>query len=87
VLILPTTMTTAPPFRAFADGKTIWTAMRTLPFNVTGHPALSLPVGFCDGLPLGMQIIGRRGDEVGICRVGAAFEAATVHSAGDPCFA
>ncbi|MEY8099245.1 amidase [Falsihalocynthiibacter sp. S25ZX9] len=84
VLILPTTMAPAPPFSAFAEGKTVWTAMRTLPFNVTGHPALSVPMGFANGLPMGLQIVGWHGDEATVCRVGAAFEAATDHGAGDP---
>ena len=55
--------------------------MRTLPFNVTGHPALSVPAGFAGGLPLGLQVIGRHGDEAGIVRVAAAFERATDHGA------
>ncbi len=84
VLILPTTMAPALPFSAFADGKAIWTAMRTIPFNVTGHPALSVPMGFADGLPLGLQIVGRHGDEATVLSVGAAFEAATDHGAMAP---
>ena len=84
VLILPTTLAPAPPFSAFADGKAIWTAMRTIPFNVTGHPALSVPMGFADGLPLGLQIVGRHGDEATVLSVGAAFEAATDHGAMTP---
>jgi aspartyl-tRNA(Asn)/glutamyl-tRNA(Gln) amidotransferase subunit A len=54
--------------------------MRTLPFNVTGHPALALPIGFADGLPIGMQIVGKANEEAQICRVGAAFERSTDHS-------
>lgn len=83
-LILPTTMAPAPPFSAFANGVAVWTAMRTLPFNVTGHPAISLPMGFADGLPLGLQIIARRGDEATLLRIAAAFEAATDHAAAPP---
>ena len=44
-------------------------------FNMTGQPAASVPCGFSsDGLPIGLQIIGRRGDEVSVLRASAAFE-------------
>ncbi|SDE00543.1 aspartyl-tRNA(Asn)/glutamyl-tRNA(Gln) amidotransferase subunit A [Paracoccus isoporae] len=85
-IIAPTTLAAAPPVSAFAGEETVWTAMRTIPFNLTGHPALSLPVGFSSGLPLGMQIIAAHGAEAMICRIGAAFEAATDVSAQSPAF-
>ena len=48
------------------------------PFNVTGSPALSVPVGFSKaGLPLGMQIIGKPFSEALVYRVGDAYEQAT----------
>lgn len=87
VIVTPTTLTAAPLVAPFRRDETVWTAMRTLPFNVTGHPALSLPIGFDGGLPLGMQIIAAHRAEAMICRVGAAFEAATDHSAQRPYFA
>ena len=47
----------------------------TYPFNVTGQPAASIPCGFTkDGLPLGLQIIGRKYDEVSVLKASAAFE-------------
>ena len=47
----------------------------TAPFNVTGQPALALPIGLSpDGLPLSMQVIGRPFDEVSVFRAAAAFE-------------
>ena len=56
------------------------TAMQTIPFNVTGHPALVLPAGLSGaGLPLGMQIVGRPFDEATVLRVGATVEAITRH--------
>lgn len=49
----------------------------TTPFNLTGHPALTVPAGVGeDGMPRGLQIIGRRFDEHTVYRAGAAFEAA-----------
>jgi aspartyl-tRNA(Asn)/glutamyl-tRNA(Gln) amidotransferase subunit A len=48
----------------------------THPFNLTGHPALQVPVGFTgEGLPAGMQIVGARFDEATILGIGAAYEA------------
>ncbi|MGY1670621.1 amidase [Geodermatophilus sp. SYSU D00710] len=48
------------------------------PGNVTGLPALSVPCGFTSaGLPIGLQIMGRPFDEVGVLRVGHAYESAT----------
>lgn len=76
-LILPTTLTPALPFSAFDGEKAVWTPMRTIPFDVTGQPALSLPIGFTQGLPLAMQIVGAMGAEDMICRIGHAYEGAT----------
>jgi len=50
----------------------------TSPANLTGMPSLSLPVGFDEeGLPLGMQVIGRPLDEATVLRVGRAYESAS----------
>lgn len=50
----------------------------TMPFNMTGHPAISLPCGFArDGLPIGLQLVGRFRDDAGLLRVSALFEAST----------
>jgi aspartyl-tRNA(Asn)/glutamyl-tRNA(Gln) amidotransferase subunit A len=49
----------------------------TAPFNITGQPALALPIGLSsEGLPLSMQIVGRPFDEVGVFQVAAAYEEA-----------
>jgi amidase len=46
--------------------------------TVTGCPAISVPAGFTDdGLPVGVQIVGRRGDDLGVLRLAHAFEQAT----------
>ena len=49
----------------------------TLPFNFTGQPAATVPCGFTsEGLPVGLQIVGRRYDEATVIRASAAFERA-----------
>lgn len=75
-LVTVNTLTVAPPFSAFDAKTAVWTPMRTLPFNVTGHPSLAVPTGFAGGLPVGMQIVGKWWDEAGICRIGHAYEQA-----------
>lgn len=53
-----------------------WTSPQ-YPFNLTGHPAVTLPSGFGDdGLPTGVQVVGRWGAEADILRVGALLERA-----------
>ncbi len=48
----------------------------TSPYNYTGSPAISLPCGRnADGLPAGLQLIGKHFDERTIYRAAAAFEA------------
>lgn len=51
----------------------------TLPINIAGVPAISIPCGFADGLPVGLQIIGKPFDEVTVLRVAHAFQQATEH--------
>ncbi|MBX6742238.1 MAG: amidase [Acetobacteraceae bacterium] len=49
----------------------------TMPFNLTGNPAVSLPCGFAaDGLPVGLQLVARPGEDAALLRVAALFEAA-----------
>jgi aspartyl-tRNA(Asn)/glutamyl-tRNA(Gln) amidotransferase subunit A len=46
------------------------------PFNMSWNPAASLPCGFtADGLPVGLQIVGKRFDDLGVLQASAAFEA------------
>ena len=47
----------------------------TFPINMIGHAAASIPCGFSsDGMPIGLHLVGRRGDEATIIAVSAAFE-------------
>ena len=46
--------------------------------SVTGLPAMSVPAGFTrDGLPVGLQLVGRPRDEIGLLQLGIAFEQET----------
>jgi aspartyl-tRNA(Asn)/glutamyl-tRNA(Gln) amidotransferase subunit A len=49
----------------------------TLPINIAGIPGLSIPAGFADGLPVGMQVIGKPFSEETLLRIGFAYEQAT----------
>ena len=49
----------------------------TVPVNLAGVPAISVPCGFSNGLPLGLQIIGKHYDEATIYKVAHAYEQAT----------
>jgi len=49
----------------------------TLPINIAGIPGLSVPAGFSDGLPVGMQVIGKPFSEETLLRIGFAYEQAT----------
>ena len=75
-----TTALLAAPF----EKEAVWTPMRTIGFNVSGHPVLAVPIGFHEGLPMGMQIIGRHNAEAVILQIGDAFERATDHSVQRP---
>jgi Asp-tRNA(Asn)/Glu-tRNA(Gln) amidotransferase A subunit family amidase len=44
------------------------------PFDATGHPAMSIPCGESDGLPIGVMLIGKHWDESTIYRAAHAFE-------------
>ena len=48
----------------------------TMPFDITHHPAMSLPCGLVDGLPVGLMLIGRHFDESTVYRAAYAFEQA-----------
>jgi aspartyl-tRNA(Asn)/glutamyl-tRNA(Gln) amidotransferase subunit A len=67
----------APRIDAVSTYSIFERASYTGPYNLTGSPALSVPIGFENGLPLAFQIAGRPFDEAVIMRVGHAFEQAT----------
>src|SRR5467141_1826017 len=86
ILAMPTITRTALPIdqdlfgtieidgRVFSDVRPSWFPW-TMPFNMTGHPAVSLPCGFgADGLPIGLQLVGRFRGDAELLRVCALFE-------------
>jgi aspartyl-tRNA(Asn)/glutamyl-tRNA(Gln) amidotransferase subunit A len=56
----------------------------TVPASLAGIPAVSLPCGFADGLPVGLQLQGRNFDETTLLRIGAAYQRATQHHLARP---
>ena len=78
VLLSPSTVIPAATIEScLKEAPTMVLIQNTAPFNLAGLPALSLPCGFTKGgLPIGLQVAGRRFDEATVLRVGAAYEAA-----------
>ena len=79
-IVAPTTPTTAFRMEEMTEDplRMYLSDIFTVPANLAGLPALSLPCGFDQaGLPIGMQVIGRPFDESTILRLGHAFEQAT----------
>jgi aspartyl-tRNA(Asn)/glutamyl-tRNA(Gln) amidotransferase subunit A len=87
MLAMPTLTRTALPIdqdlfgtieidgQVFSDVRPHWFPW-TMPFNMTGHPAISMPCGFGrDGLPIGIQLVGQFRGDIELLRVSALFEA------------
>ncbi len=79
-------VTPSMPTVAFEAGRTVpdgsaspdWTSWTpySYPFNLTGQPAITVPSGFVDGLPTGVQFVAARHRDTTVLRVAAAYEAA-----------
>jgi amidase len=78
VLVMPTTAMRAypppPPGASVEETAALGNLHNVVQFDLTGHPALSVPVPANTGLPIGFQIVGRRFDDGTVLRVGAAVE-------------
>jgi len=86
VLLSPTT-----PSLAFKQGEKVADPLQmymsdicTLAINLAGLPGISVPAGFADGLPVGMQLIGKPFDEGTLLRVAYTFEQNTEHHKARP---
>jgi amidase len=82
VLVMPTLPVTATEIPTPGAPRAEWLARslemiaNTAPFDVTGHPATSVPCGLAGGLPVGMMIVGRHFDDATCLRIAHAFEQA-----------
>lgn len=74
LIVLPSTATTATPWKD--PGPQLAFLGLTAAFSLSGHPACSVPMGQVDGLPVGLQIAARRGQDRLLLQVASAFEAA-----------
>lgn len=80
VLVMPTVpfvaglLPTAESTRLQMIRQATGMSRNTAPFNLTGHPAISVPAGLSAGLPVGMMIVGRRFDDQMVLRVARGWE-------------
>jgi aspartyl-tRNA(Asn)/glutamyl-tRNA(Gln) amidotransferase subunit A len=74
-LLTASTLIAAPRFDTELDRRAVAGVVQTIQFNVTGHPAISVPTEITkQGLPLGVQVAGRAWDEATVLRVARAIE-------------
>jgi aspartyl-tRNA(Asn)/glutamyl-tRNA(Gln) amidotransferase subunit A len=88
-LVTPTVTTVAPPLDAMSSSEDSarWLAAATrmsTPFNLTGVPALALPIEPVGGLPASLQIVTRPHDEVTALALGRHYQRHTGHHAAAP---
>mgnify|MGYP005810662961 CR=1 FL=1 len=80
VLAMPTTPMRAYSVQSFDTAKTLDYGLRpllnTAPLDVTGHPAISIPAGKVDGLPVGLMLVAKTFDELTLFQAANALEAA-----------
>jgi aspartyl-tRNA(Asn)/glutamyl-tRNA(Gln) amidotransferase subunit A len=84
-LVMPTSPITATPAEGNPPDHPVYRVRNTIPFNFLSLPAISIPCGFSnDGLPIGLQIVGKAFDEAGILQIAHAYEEATDWDARRP---
>jgi aspartyl-tRNA(Asn)/glutamyl-tRNA(Gln) amidotransferase subunit A len=78
VVLTASAPTEAPKIDAVGKFSILEKPLLTMPFNVTGSPAMSVCCGYTDaGLPMSMQIVGKRFDDATVLRLADAYERAT----------
>lgn len=88
MLVAPTTTTTAFEIGGKIDDTLAMymSDILTVPVNLAGVPSLSIPCGFSNDMPVGMQIISKHFDEQMMYRVAYAFEKETDFHKKKPAF-
>lgn len=83
VLILPT-LPNIPPKLSEAENTVAFLNLTELirPFNLSGHPALTIPFETMNRLPVGMQLIGKHGEDEKLCAIAEFIVESTQHSQG-----
>lgn len=82
LLMMPTTPMKAQPMpkpgtpREEVVQRALEMITNTEPFDISHHPAMAVPCGMSDGLPVSMMLVGTHWDEPTLCRAAAAFEGA-----------
>ena len=80
LLVLPTLLRKPTPLpgpgasREEIVTRAFETNYNTSPFNMTGNPAMNVPCGEIDGMPVGMMLVGRRGEDAVVLRAADAYE-------------
>jgi amidase len=80
LLLMPTTAMKATPLPPIDAPLNLWcqrafeSLANTAPFDVTGHPAMNVPCGLSNGLPVGMMLVGRHYEESVIYKAAYSFE-------------
>jgi amidase len=80
VLVMPTVPSTASPLPSGGEdnitllNQALGMVGNTAPLDATGHPAISVPAGLVDDLPVGMMIMGKRFDDATVLKCANAFE-------------
>ena len=85
-LVCPTSPTVAFAMGDRSDPISMYLSdVLTLPVNLAGLPGISVPCGFSDGLPIGLQVIAPRFEDARVFRIARAYEEATEwHTASPP---
>ena len=85
VIVTASALSTAPRFVEAGPRNPAASPLQSMSFNVTGNPAMSMPIGLAsNALPMSIQIVGKPFDEAMVFRIGAALESQVRHDLERP---